>query len=69
MSATARRKSSRCMVSGHNWLTMKGIAWRTCVQPECRLLQWFDGQKWHDVTHLVNTHPPVTQQPVWEVQL
>lgn len=69
MNATARRKPLRCAVVGHNWLTMKGILWRTCVQPECRLLQRFDGQAWQDVTHLVNAQSVVTQQPIWEVPL
>ena len=68
MRATARRKPSRCAASDHNWLTMKGMVWRTCVQQECRLLQWFDGQGWRDVTHIVHKQPFVTQQPVWEVQ-
>lgn len=67
MRATAQRKPSRCAMVGHNWLRMKGIVWRTCVQPECRLLQWFDGHAWRDVTYLVNPQPLVPQQQVWEV--
>lgn len=60
------KKQPRCKTHGHNWLTSKQTNWRTCVQPECRLLQWFDGRQWITVTFLVNTQPCLPLIPQYD---